>query len=135
MHAYRPRPRGRRQGRDRCGRVVPGLGRGGRAVRVGEQLAEEALAGGADEHRPAEFVSIRHLGLIHQGVDDTESEAVKAWAPCHENYSFIDSPGGTRVRVDVDVFGTYESWMADTWPKALQALKALCEGTAAARAA
>ena len=47
----------------------------------------------------------------------------------------IDSPGGTRLRVDVDVFGTYESWMADTWPKALQALKALCEGTAAARAA
>ncbi len=88
-----------------------------------------------DEHRPAEFVSIRHLGLIHQGVDETESEAVKAWAPCHENYSYIDTPGGTRVRVDVDVFGAYESWMTDTWPKALQALKTLCEGPAAERAA
>lgn len=79
------------------------------------------------EHRPAEFVSIRHLGMIHDGVEDTTSEAVLAWAPCVENYTFSDEAGGTRVRVDVDVFGTYEDWMAQTWPKALLALKAVCE--------
>ena len=79
------------------------------------------------EHRPAEFVSIRHLGMIHDGVEDTTSEAVRAWAPCVENYTFSDEAGGTRVRVDVDVFGTYEDWQAQTWPKALLALKAVCE--------
>lgn len=79
------------------------------------------------EHRPAEFVSIRHLGMIHDGVEDTTSEAVRAWAPCVENYTFSNEAGGTRVRVDVDVFGTYEDWMAQTWPKALLALKAVCE--------
>lgn len=81
------------------------------------------------EHRPQAFVSIRHLGLIHHGVDDTTSEAAKAWAPCHENDTFLDGPDGTRVEVDVDVFGDHGTWMADTWPKALQALKALCETT------
>ncbi|MBL8388371.1 MAG: SRPBCC domain-containing protein [Hydrogenophaga sp.] len=79
------------------------------------------------EHRPAEFVSIRHLGVIANGVEDTSSEAVRAWTPCFENYTFTDEAGGTRVRVDVDVFGTYEDWMAQTWPKALLALKAVCE--------
>ncbi len=80
------------------------------------------------EHRPAEFVSIRHLGFIANGVEDTTSEAVRAWAPCHENYTFSDEANGTRVRVDADVFGGYEAYMADTWPKALARLKALCEG-------
>lgn len=79
------------------------------------------------EHRPAEFVSIRHLGMFTNGVEDTTSEAARAWAPCFENYTFTDEAGGTRVRVDVDVFGTYEDWMTQTWPPALQSLKALCE--------
>ncbi|MGS5085243.1 SRPBCC domain-containing protein [Hydrogenophaga sp. A37] len=83
-----------------------------------------------DAHRPAEFVSIRHIGMIHNGVEDTTSEAVRAWTPCFENYTFSDEAGGTRVRVDVDVFGTYEDWMAQTWPNALQSLKTLCETTA-----
>ena len=79
------------------------------------------------EHRPAEFVSIRHLGMVTDGVEDTTSEAVRAWAPCFENYTFIDEAGGTRVRVDIDVFGTYEDWMNEAWPKALLALKTVCE--------
>jgi uncharacterized protein YndB with AHSA1/START domain len=78
-------------------------------------------------HRPAEFVSICHLGMITDGVEDTTSEAVRAWAPCVENYRFTDEAGGTRVRVDVDVFGTHEDWMAQTWPQALLALKSVCE--------
>jgi uncharacterized protein YndB with AHSA1/START domain len=79
------------------------------------------------EHRPAEFVSIRHLGMITDGVPDTTSDAVRAWAPCFENYTFTDEASGTRVRVDIDVFGTYEDWMNETWPQALLALKAVCE--------
>jgi len=81
------------------------------------------------EHQPAEFVSIRHLGVIENGQEDTTRDAVRAWAPCHENYSFSDEGGGTRLRVDTDVFGDYEEMMARTWPLALESLKALCEGT------
>jgi hypothetical protein len=80
------------------------------------------------EHRPGEFVSIRHLGVIQDGVEDTTSEAIKAWAPCYENYTFIDEGGGTRLKVDSDVFGDYEAFMAETWPRALARLKAVCEG-------
>lgn len=89
----------------------------------GGMLAEIA------EHRPAEFVSIRHLGMIQNGVEDTSSEAVRAWAPCLENYSFTDEAGGTRLHVDCDVFGTYEDWMNQTWPQALLALKNICENS------
>ena len=78
------------------------------------------------EHRPAEFVSIRHLGTIHNGVEDTTSEAVRAWAPCFDNYTFTDEAGGTCLHIDCEVFGTYEDWMKQTWPQALQALQAIC---------
>lgn len=78
-------------------------------------------------HRPAEFVSIRHLGMIDQGIEVIPSEAVRAWTPCFENYTFTDEAGGTRLRVDCDEFGDCADWMAQTWPKALQALKTLCE--------
>lgn len=79
------------------------------------------------EHRPAEFVSIRHLGFIENGREDTTSDAVRAWAPCHENYTFTDEGGGTRLRVDLDAFGGYEDMMARLWPPALEQLKQLCE--------
>jgi uncharacterized protein YndB with AHSA1/START domain len=79
------------------------------------------------EHRPAEFVSIRHLGFIENGQEDTTSDAVRAWAPCFENYTFTDEGGGTRLRVDLDAFGGYEDMMARLWPPALEKLKHLCE--------
>ena len=81
------------------------------------------------EHRPAEFVSIRHLGFIENGREDMTSDAVRAWAPCFENYTFTDEGGGTRLRIDLDAFGGYEDMMARLWPPALDKLKRLCEGT------
>ncbi len=79
------------------------------------------------EHRPAEFVSIKMLGFIHEGIEDTESEEVKAWAPAYENYTFTDIAGGTRVDVTLTVADEYFEMMSDMWPKALVVLKEICE--------
>lgn len=79
------------------------------------------------EHRPNEFTSIRHLGYISGGVEDTHSEAIRAWAPAYENYTFVDMPGGTRVVVDQDATEEFEQYIAHAWPLALQRLKVLCE--------
>lgn len=84
------------------------------------------------EHRPNEFISIRHLGSISNGVEDTESEAVRAWAPAYENYTFFATPGGTRLVVIQDVTEDFEQYLASAWPKALQQLKVLCEASSAA---
>lgn len=82
--------------------------------------------------RPNEYISIRHLGCIVQGVEDTESEAVRAWAPAYENYTFQAVPEGTRLIVDQDVLEEYLDYMSKVWPQALGLLKALCEGQAKA---
>lgn len=79
------------------------------------------------ENRPNEFVSIRHIGMIENGVEDTTSDKVRAWAPAFENYRFEDIPGACRVTVSLDTATEWEQYMLDTYPKALALLKSLCE--------
>jgi uncharacterized protein YndB with AHSA1/START domain len=79
------------------------------------------------ENRPNEFISIRHLGYIaDNGVEDTSSEAIRAWAPAYENFTFTDTLEGTKLTVGQDITEDFES-MPEAWPKALEVLKALCE--------
>lgn len=79
------------------------------------------------ENRPNAFISIRHLGFIAGGVEDTDSEAVRAWAPAYENYTLHASSGGTRIIVEQDVSADFEDYMNKTWPAALARLQALAE--------
>jgi uncharacterized protein YndB with AHSA1/START domain len=79
------------------------------------------------EHIPGEFISIQHLGMIENGVIDTESDAVKAWTPAFENYTLTEVDGGTKVTVDIDVHETYAEMFDDKWPKALQLVKEIAE--------
>lgn len=81
------------------------------------------------ENRPHEYVSIRHLGMIAGGIEDLTSDKVRSWAPAYENYTFSDSPGGTDVRISVEVLPEYEGYMLETFPKALRKLKTICEGS------
>lgn len=90
-------------------------------------LQGEGMVSEVAEHRPREFVSLRHLGMIKDGQEDTGSDAVRAWAPSFENYRFVDRDGGTEVQVEMETLPAWEQFMQDTWPQALARLKALCE--------
>jgi len=89
----------------------------------------EGMVAEIAENRPNAFISIRHLGFVANGVDDTESEALRAWAPAYENCTLLSMPGGTKIVVDQNVLGDFEDFMAEAWPQALARLKALCEGS------
>ncbi len=84
------------------------------------------------ESRKDAFISIRHLGFIANGIEDTTSEAVRAWAPAYENYTLQVVPEGTRMVVDQDVAAEWEDHMNQAWPQALGLLKDLCESSSAA---
>jgi hypothetical protein len=79
------------------------------------------------KNREHEFISVEHLGIYKNGIEDTESEDAKQWAPAFENYSFTDTDGGTEVRIDQDMLEEYKEMFEDMWPKALQILKELAE--------
>ncbi|MEZ6142022.1 MAG: hypothetical protein R3B84_15760 [Zavarzinella sp.] len=84
------------------------------------------------DSRTNEFISIRHLGFISNGVEDTTSEAVRSWAPAYENYTLQATLEGTGIVVDQDVSSEWEKHISEAWPKALNLLKGLCESSSVA---
>ena len=81
-----------------------------------------------DVNRPHEFMSIRHIGYIVNGVEDTDSDEVKAWTPAFENYTLKDVEGGTHLTVETDTFIDFVEYFNETWPKALVVVKETAEG-------
>lgn len=79
------------------------------------------------ENRPYEYISIKHLGVVQDGKEDTSSEAIEGWAGALENYTFNENNGSTEVLVEMDTVEEYKQMFLDTWPKALQKLKELAE--------
>jgi len=79
------------------------------------------------ENIPHEFLSIRHLGMITNGVEDLDSEEIKKWSGSMEDYRLSDVGGKTEWKVEMDVAGEWEDYMNETWPLALQKAKELAE--------
>lgn len=81
------------------------------------------------ENRLHEFISIEHLGVVHDGVEDTTSAEAQGWAGAHENYTFKQTDGVTEVIVDLEgnISKEFSDMFAGMWPNALQKLKELAE--------
>jgi uncharacterized protein YndB with AHSA1/START domain len=78
-------------------------------------------------HRPNEFLSIKHLGTVKNGIEDTESKEGKSWAGALENYTLREKDGASTLTVEMDVSDQYESYFKEKWPKALSKLRELSE--------
>lgn len=76
---------------------------------------------------PNKFISIRHYGLIKADVEITEGPEVEKWANGFENYTFEENNGTTMVTVDLDTTEDFLGYMNETYPKALDKLKEICE--------
>ncbi len=76
---------------------------------------------------PNRFVSIRHYGLLQSNVEITEGPEVEKWAGGFENYTFQESNGITTVTVDLDTSKDFVDDMNQSFPKALEKLKEMCE--------
>jgi uncharacterized protein YndB with AHSA1/START domain len=79
------------------------------------------------ENIPYEFISIEHIGIYNNGVEDTTSEEARKWAPAFENYTFKEENGVTEVQVDLDMMDEYVDMFKEMWPKSLERLKELAE--------
>lgn len=79
------------------------------------------------ENRPNEFVSIEHIGIIENGIEDTASDRAKEWTPAYENYTLVEKDGKTEVQIDVDVDEKYAEEMGQMWEDGLKRLKEVAE--------
>jgi Activator of Hsp90 ATPase homolog 1-like protein len=82
------------------------------------------------ENRLHEFISIEHLGIFHNGVEDTESAEAKQWGgAAFENYSFTDKDGGTELGIEMDIDSKEKENFEAKWQDALTRLKEIAEGS------
>lgn len=79
------------------------------------------------ENKPYEFVSIKHIGIVNNNVEDTTSEEARKWTPAYENYTFTEKDGITTLQIDVDSLEAHAEMFNAMWPNALQKLKELAE--------
>jgi hypothetical protein len=79
------------------------------------------------DSKPNEYMSIKHLGVVKDSVEDTSSEEVRQWAGAFENYTLKSENGKTELVVDMDINDEWKDYFQNTWPKALQQLKELAE--------
>lgn len=76
---------------------------------------------------PNEFLSIKHLGMIKNGVEDLDSEETKKWSGAMENYTLKETEGVTELSVSMDTVEDYADYFNETFPKALEKVKELSE--------
>jgi uncharacterized protein YndB with AHSA1/START domain len=79
------------------------------------------------ENIPNEFISIEHIGIWNNGIEDTTSEEAKKWTPAFENYTFREENGVTEVQVELDMLDEYAEMFEEMWPKSLERLKEIAE--------
>lgn len=89
---------------------------------------ENGMVSEIAESRWPEFISIRHLGLLVDGVEDFDSPQAKAWAPAYENYSFEEIDAKTSLfKVYMDLEEEHREMFEQMWQKALNKLEVLCK--------
>ncbi len=74
-----------------------------------------------------EFMSFKHLGVVKDGVEDTESEKVKGWAGAHENYRLAQKGNTTELSVELDINDEFKDYFINTFPVALNKVKEISE--------
>jgi hypothetical protein len=76
-------------------------------------------------HRPNEHLSIEHLGVVKNGIEDFDGPAAQGWAGAHENYTLRDVSGGVELLIEMDATPEYAPYFNETWPQALAKVKEL----------
>jgi uncharacterized protein YndB with AHSA1/START domain len=79
------------------------------------------------ENIPYKFVGIEHLGIIKDDIEILNGPEVDEWAGVSENYTFTENNGSTLLSVDMGTNEDYEDYFLETYPKALNILKDICE--------
>ncbi|MBT8220447.1 MAG: SRPBCC domain-containing protein [Bacteroidia bacterium] len=79
------------------------------------------------KNTPNQFISIEHYGWIQNDKEVTAGKDVEAIKGALENYTITKEDNLTKVTIDSDAFPEMEDFFLETWPKALEILKEICE--------
>ena len=96
-------------------------------IGVDEKGEKGGMVSRIAENIPNQFVSIQHYGLLIADKEITEGPEVEKWANGFENYTFEENNETATVTVDLNIIEDFLAYMSQTYPKALDKLKEICE--------
>lgn len=96
-------------------------------VGTDEQGNESGMVSRIQKNIPGSCICIEHLGILQDGKEVLEGPEIEIWKGGLECYYFTPSGAGTHLKVVMDTIGNFETYFSETWPKALELLKELCE--------
>ncbi|MFP3834097.1 SRPBCC family protein [Chryseobacterium sp. SIMBA_028] len=73
-------------------------------------------------------IVFKHLGMIENGIEDTQSKEVMEWNGCFEKYFLTDYEGKTKLHAEVQVEKQWRDHMNTGFTKGLIVVKSLAEG-------
>ena len=88
---------------------------------------ERGMISFIEENIPFEYLSLKHVGAINNGLEDFDSEEVKKWSGAMESYRLETADGQTILHISMDSSSEYKDYFADVWPKALNKVKEMAE--------
>lgn len=95
---------------------------------INKKGLEEGMVSEIAENRYPFHLSIRHLGYVIDGKEDTESDEVKSWAPVYEKYTLTTQENGhTLLEAYSDIVEEMVDIFNEAWPKSLEKVKQLSE--------
>ncbi len=95
---------------------------------ISKEGKREGMVSFIKEAIPGKLVCIEHLGLLSDNEEITSGPQVEGWAGAMENYYFTKLNEHTLLQVEMDSNADFKEYFETTWPKALNKLKAICEG-------
>lgn len=78
-------------------------------------------------HRPFEFISLEHQGIIKNGKEVLHDVEIKDWRGFRETYHVCEREGVTQLSIEQDRPEEYFDSFSKTWDLALQKVKDLSE--------
>lgn len=106
-------------------RAVTDWQKGSKVLFLGEK--EEGMLSTIADNIPNEYMSIKHLGVVNNGVEDTASAHAQEWHGAMENYTLKTVDGKTSLDIETDITEEYYDYFQNVWPKALDKVKELAE--------
>ncbi|GGC44822.1 hypothetical protein GCM10011386_41360 [Parapedobacter defluvii] len=102
--------------------------KGAKVLFVGtdKQGKREGMVGYIRENIPNRYISIEYVGILDGENEITEGPVAEDWQG-FENYAFEGHNGSTTVTVDIDVNDQMVEYFRNTYPKALEKLREICE--------
>lgn len=92
-----------------------------------EEGKTEGMVSRITENIPNRLICIEHYGMITDEKEIISGPSVDSWTGSTEKYFFNEDNGNTILTVELDSVPEYKSYFDETYPKALEKLKAICE--------